>query len=255
MNEFSLIAFDMDGTLTESATPIEPETITLLESLLRHKKIAIASGATLNQFEQQLLKHFSCDTSYFKNLYLLPTNGSALYEYDNGWRSLYCIDFTEDEAREIMNAFDQALVKSGYETPATTYGPIIEHRCSQVTFAGLGVHAPCEEKAKWDPDHTKRERIVKNLSELLPELSVTIGGTTSIDVTKKGINKAYGLRRLLKHLDHSKDQLLYIGDTLFPGGNDAPALTLGTKCVPVTTVSDTRALIRQILNEVPAERL
>src|SRR3546814_18248596 len=56
--------------------------------------------------------------------------------------------------------------------------------------------APLDAKERWDPDFAKRQVIQADLRRRLPGLSITLGGTTSIDVTRKGVDKAYGLRRL-----------------------------------------------------------
>jgi len=252
MNHYDLIAFDLDGTLAESKSPLEEEMSELLCELLSDKKVVVASGASFSQFEKQFLSKFSCDNENLKNLYLLPTNGSALYEYERGkWKPVYKIEFEVTEAEEIFSAFHKALEEGGYARPEKIYGTVIENRGSQITFSALGSTAPLSEKEVWDPDHKKRERIVKILREILPEFSISIGGTTSIDITKSGISKAYGLRRLLRHLDIPKERLLYVGDALFPGGNDASALTLQAKCASVKNVSATKELIRNLLGGLP----
>ena len=103
------------------------------------------------------------------------------------------------------------------------WGKVIEDRGSQITFSALGQQAPLEEKNKWDPDYAKRKKIKAILDTIIPEFSVRMGGSTSIDVTKPGIDKAYGIRKLRDLLGISLKEMIFIGDALFVGGNDYPA--------------------------------
>jgi hydroxymethylpyrimidine pyrophosphatase-like HAD family hydrolase len=103
------------------------------------------------------------------------------------------------------------------------------------------------EKKKWDPDIAKRKRIAAILETLIPEFSIRIGGATSIDVTKPGIDKAYGIRKLRDTLHLSLKEMVYIGDALFPGGNDYPAEEAGVVSIPVKGPDDTNQVIRTIL--------
>ncbi len=103
------------------------------------------------------------------------------------------------------------------------WGEEIEDRGSQITFSALGQQAPNKEKEKWDPDFTKRKKIKVFLDNLIPEFSVRLGGETSIDITKPGIDKAYGIKKLRDTLGIAIHEMIFIGDALFPGGNDYPA--------------------------------
>lgn len=99
------------------------------------------------------------------------------------------------------------------------WGEIIEDQGSQITFSALGQQAPLDEKDKWDPDFTKRKKIKAILDTFIPEFSVRMGGATSIDVIKPGIDKAYGVRKLRDILGISLKEMIFIGDALFVGGN------------------------------------
>ena len=139
---------------------------------------------------------------------------------------LYSEDFTADEKGKIISSLKQAIGSSGFKVEKV-WGELIEDRGSQITFSALGQQAPLEEKKKWDPDFTKRKKIKALLDKLIPEFSVRLGGTTSIDVTKPGIDKAYGIRKLRDILGIAIQEMIFIGDALFPGGNDYPAEEAG----------------------------
>ena len=145
-----------------------------------------------------------------------------------------------------MEAFDKSLEATGF-TPEKTWGERIEDRGSQITFSALGQSAPIEAKATWDPDFEKRKVIQVDLQKRLPDLSINMGGTTSIDITKKGVDKGYGLKRLSKESGIPLDDMMFIGDAIFPGGNDYPAKEIGLKTVCVKNPDGTIAAIEGIV--------
>ena len=69
------------------------------------------------------------------------------------------------------------------------------------------------------------------------------GGSTSIDITRKGIDKAYGIRKLQAELGLSLDELLFIGDRLDETGNDRPVYELGVASVSVEDWHETLAVV------------
>jgi HAD superfamily hydrolase (TIGR01484 family) len=235
----------LDGTLAESKSPIDAEMATLLNSLLGIVQVAIISGGAWPQFEQQLLAHLLRGDA-FKNLSLLPTCGTKFYQYESGWRLLYSEDFSEPEKKKIIDALKQATASSQSRVKRV-WGQAIEDRGSQITFSALGQQAPLEEKTAWDPDFTKRKAIKAVLDTLIPEFSVRLGGATSIDVTKQGIDKAYGIRKLRDVLHIPIDQMLFIGDAVFPGGNDYPAKEAGALTIAVTNPHETKRVIEAII--------
>ena len=140
----------------------------------------------------------------------------------------------------------QAIDQSGVK-PAKVWGEQIEDRGSQITFSALGQEAPLQEKVKWDPDFTKRKKMKTILDGLIPEFSVRLGGSTSIDVTKPGIDKAYGIKKLRDVLAISIEEMIFIGDALFPGGNDYPAEQAGALSIRVRDPHETKRVIEAIV--------
>src|ERR1039458_5145548 len=144
--------------------------------------------------EKQLLAYLPHDERLV-NLSLLPTCGTQFFQYTGDWKKIYSEDLTADEKEKIVGSLNQAVGQAGYKVEKV-WGKVIEDRGSQITFSALGQQAPLEEKDKWDPDFTKRKKIKAILDTLIPEFSVRMGGSTSIDITKPGIDKAYGIRKL-----------------------------------------------------------
>jgi hypothetical protein len=240
-----LIVFDLDGTLAESKSALDAEMATLLSALLAIVKVSVISGGNWPQFEKQLLSNLPQD-DHLKNLSLLPTCGTKFYQYAGDWKKLYSEDFTTDEKERIVSSLKQALDSAGFKVEKV-WGEVIEDRGSQITFSALGQQAPIEEKKKWDPNFTKRKKIKALLDKLIPEFSVRLGGTTSIDVTKPGIDKGYGIRKLRDILGIAIPKMVFIGDALFPGGNDYPAKEAGVVSIQVNDPNETKRVIEAII--------
>lgn len=240
-----LIVFDLDGTLAESKSSLDVEMASLLHDLLGVVKVAVISGGDWPQFEQQLLSNLP-DDERLHDLSLLPTCGTKYYQYGEGWKKLYSEDFTEGEKAKITSSLNKALEVAGFKAQQV-WGEVIEDRGSQITFSALGQQAPLQEKAKWDPDFAKRQKIKAILDTLIPEFSVRLGGTTSVDVTKPGIDKAYGIRKLRDTLRIAIYEMIFIGDALFPGGNDYPAKEAGVVSIQVKGPSETKRVIETII--------
>jgi HAD superfamily hydrolase (TIGR01484 family) len=236
-----LVIFDLDGTLAESKASLDAEMATLLAGLLEVVKVAIISGGAWAQFEKQVLSYLPQD-GRLKDLSLLPTCGTKFYRYDGTWQKLYSEDFSTEERERIINGLNQAIDQSGFRA-VKRWGDLIEDRGSQITFSALGQGAPLDEKKKWDPDFKKRNQVKEILKPLLPEFSIQLGGSTSIDVTKPGIDKGYGVRKLHWTLGIAIDDMIFVGDAVFPGGNDYPAKQAGVVSIEVRDPRETKRVI------------
>ena len=241
----SLIVFDLDGTLAPSKSAIDSEMAKLLDSLLALVRVAIISGGALPQFQKQLLANLP-RREHFANLSLLPTCGTKFFTYASSWHERYSEDLSKAQRARIVSALNDAVAASGFQAQKT-WGEAIEDRGSQITYSALGQEAPLAEKERWDPDFSKRQKIKALLDVSIPEFSVRLGGSTSIDVTLPGIDKAYGIRKLRDILGVPIADMLYIGDALFPGGNDAPARETGATCIQVRDPEETKRVIETIV--------
>jgi len=243
-----LIVFDLDETLSLSKTPIDKEMAGLLKKLLARYKVSVISGGLWEQMRTQLVAPLlECDTP-LENLFIFPTCGACFYtHHDGGWVCVYENMFTQEEKKKIFDAFDKALPEAHFAYPKKLYGELIEDRGTQVTFSAFGQRAPLAIKSKWDPDMAKRKHIIEKLVKYIPEFEIRAGGSTSIDVTIQGIDKAYGVRQMETHLKIPRHAILFIGDRLHPGGNDYPVKELGVQCRSVRGPEDTKMLVRSFL--------
>ncbi len=240
-----LIVFDLDGTLAESKSAIDDEMAGHLSQLLGFAQVAIISGGDWPQFEKQVLNHLPAAYPA-KKLSILPTCGTKYYHYEKGWKQLYAENFTDAEKKKIITHLKEAVKESGLDIKKT-WGDQIEDRGSQITFSALGQKAPLKEKKDWDNDFAKRKKIKTVLDQSLQAFSITMGGATSIDITKPGIDKAYGIHKLHEVLDIKISEMIFIGDALFDGGNDHPARKTGVACIQVRGPEETKRVIETII--------
>jgi phosphomannomutase len=242
-----LVAFDLDGTLALSKQPLKPDMGEALADLLGVAHVAVISGGDWPQFDKQVASRLPAHAD-LSRLWLMPTTGTKLYRHDGGqgWYAVYAELFTDEQKAKILTAFDQALEETGF-VPEQTWGERIEDRGSQITFSALGQQAPLEAKEHWDPDFAKRKVIQANLKGKLPGLSINMGGATSIDITREGVDKAYGLRKLSETSGFPENSFLFLGDAIFPGGNDYPAKEMGLDTVRVRDPQETIAVIAGIV--------
>ena len=247
-----LIVFDLDGTIAESKSPLDDEMSALLRDLLSIVKVAVISGGNWPQFEKQLVSNLPRDAT-LENLSLLPTCGTKFYKYGSAWEELYSENFTDEEKAKIVGSLHEAIGSLGFNAKVA-WGEVIEDRGSQITFSALGQEAPLEEKKKWDPEFSKRKQIRALLDKSIPEFSVRLGGTTSVDITRQGIDKGYGIRKLRDILGVAISEMIFVGDALFPGGNDYPAMEAGVVSIRVRDPNKTKRVIEAIVACLDSKR-
>jgi len=246
-----IIAFDLDGTLAESKRPITGEMAKLVEELIKEKIVVIISGGTFKQFNTQFLPSLDkvCfESSDIKNLILLPTSGSQRYEYDLEKKEWILTDielFPENLKEKAKTVLKGMIDSKLYDIPDNPIGEYIEDRMTQLSISALGQEAPIEQKKLWDPDQKKRQKMKEVLDKELPEVTIAIGGTTTIDILPKGFDKAKGLTRLLDKIGMKIDDMVFVGDAIFPGGNDYSACEAGIECVKITGPDETKEVIKK----------
>lgn len=244
-----LVAFDLDGTLAESKQRVSAEMGELLAGLLVKMPVAIMSGAGYAQFEKQLLPALPPESNFSK-LYLFPDNAAQCYVYVDGkWRPQYDHAFSADEKARIMAAFDESLVEAGMPVPPRVWGERLEDRGAEVAFSALGQQAPLEAKEVWhNSSEPLRDALRAALAKRLPDFSISEGGLTTVQITRKGITKAYGIHRLTELTGISVSDMLYVGDALEEGGNDAVVVESGIKTHAVFGPAETAALIQTLIH-------
>lgn len=242
-----LMAFDLDDTLGPSKSPLPERMADLLVRLLERVPVGIISGGQFGQFQTQVIDRLDAPAAVLENLYLMPVTGTRYYRFAHGeWEQQYSEDLSSEQRLAALEVLEETAKALGYwETD--TYGPVLEDRGSQITFSALGQAAPPEIKAKWDPTDEKKNRLREAAQAKLPGLSVRSGGSTSIDITREGIDKAYGMRKLAEVTGIPLEDMIFVGDRLDPDGNDYPVKAMGVRTHAVGGWEDTADYVELLL--------
>lgn len=244
----TLVAFDLDDTLAPSKTALDPRMSALLVRLLDVAQVCIISGGQIAQFRSQVIEQLPAEASAkFTDLHLMPTCGTQYYRHDaDGWQQIYAENLTDDEKSRALAAVESEAKRLGL-WESETWGPILEDRGSQITFSALGQAAPVAAKTAWDPTGDRKTALREAVQALLPDLEVRSGGSTSVDITRKGIDKAYGMQKLADLTGVPLDDMLFIGDRLDPNGNDYPVLAMGVECYAVDGWEETADYLEKLI--------
>lgn len=245
-----LVAFDLDDTLAPSKSAVDHRMMALLLALLNLTEVCVISGGNIGQFRAQLLDGMHEATGeQLSRLHLMPTCGTQYYRYLEGeWSQVYAENLSDEEKNWAREAVEKSARQLGY-WEEKTWGPILEDRGSQITFSALGQSAPVEAKAAWDIKGTKKLALREAVQELVPDLEVRAGGSTSIDITRKGVDKAYGITKLAEHTGIRLEQMLFVGDRLDENGNDYPVKALGVECIAVKNWEDTALCVQKLISD------
>jgi len=245
-----VIAFDLDDTLAVTKSPISDRMSELLARLLEKYDVCVISGGKFEQFETQVVDRLQAPKHHLNKMHLMPTCGTRYYRYDeldDKWRQQYAEDLTTEQKKRIVEVLEKAAKEVGL-WEAKPYGEIIEDRGSQITYSALGQQAPAEKKYAWADTYAEEKKLLREkVAERLPDLEVRLGGTTSVDITRPGIDKAYGMQKLIDAIDIDKAEILFIGDKLMEGGNDYPVKAMGIDTIAVDGWEQTALVIEGIL--------
>lgn len=241
-----LAVFDLDGTLAPSKSPMEDSMRDTIEKLLQHKSIAIIGGGKYELFEFQFLNQINYPEELLSKIHLFPNTASRMYERKDGkWVEVYGDTLNKEEVALIFDAFKKSFLDVDWVHSDKLYGEQIEDRGTQVSFSAFGQEAPLEiKKAYQGSSNDRRLELKKALDKYLPEFEVRVAGTTTIDVTRKGIDKAYGLHQIQDRLGIKIEDMVFVGDALFEGGNDAAVIKTGVDTIAIDEPEDTELIIQ-----------
>ena len=249
-----VIAFDLDDTLAVTKSPISDRMGEILVRLLEHYDVCIISGGKFEQFKKQVVDRLEAPVHKLNRLHLMPTCGTRYYRYDElkqEWAIQYAEDLTESEKKRIIEVTEKAARAEGL-WPKNPYGDVIEDRGSQISISFLGQQAPAEERYAWAKKHGEdRLKVRAAIAEQIEEFEVRAGGSTTIDITRLGIDKAYGMKKLIEAIDISQDDILFVGDKLEEGGNDYPVKAMGIDTIAVERWEDTAFVLEGVLGVTP----
>lgn len=237
-----VISFDLDDTLAITKSAISPRMAAQLARLLETYDVCVITGGTFEQIRKQVINRLEVAPELLSKFHAMPTCGTRYYRFDaatNEWAMQYANDLSDEQKTQIMTALEETAKEMGIwcDNPA---GEIIEDRHSQITMSALGQQATPEDKYAWAEQYKDIRPVYRDkVAAKLPGLEVRIGGTTSTDITLPGIDKAYGIGKLMELNGWTKDEVLFFGDKLEEGGNDYPVKAMGIDSIAVDGWEDT----------------
>ena len=209
------VFFDLDKTLTVSRTPLSSEHQDLFEKLCAEKDVVVVTGGSAEQIREQITPRF--DGKY----YMLAQSGNHCVDKngDVPWNEA----LNETQIQAVFSFIE--LLKKDFAIPVKDSEDLTENRGAQITYSVLGFHEDNDKKYAFDPGDTKRRSALKTRSAEVENLkksgvAVEPAGTTSFNFFLAGRHKGFNIERFLKLKSWEKDDCLYVGDALFPGGND-----------------------------------
>ena len=239
--------FDLDDTLAESFHPPAPDMLEKLKNLLLRVPIAIITGAGFQRMHEQFLTSLESHPK-ISQLYIFPTSSAQAYIYAEGaWKLLYDLALTEGDRESIKKGLADAVAGIDVLKGIPSYGEQIIDKGSQIAYTPVGVDAPKELKDTWDSDGGKRQALLDSLKEKLPQFEILMGGVTTIDITRKNVNKAYGVKWLVEHLAIPAEEMFYVGDAFSETGNDTVVIPTGVQWRAVAGPSETLTIFDELL--------
>ena len=249
-SEAKAIAFDLDGTLARSKKPISPQIADCLTALTHRLPVAIVTGGRFALVRSQILDMLD-DRACKANMHLMPTSGTRYYRWDGTqWECVYEHNLSVAERQAAISSLERHAKEQGIWEDHV-WGDRIEDRGSQITFSALGQLAPIAAKESWDPTNEKKNRLAEAVSADVPDLAVRSGGSTSVDISLRGVDKAYAVRQLATALHIDVSQMIYLGDRMDPDGNDYPAVNAGTIALRVTGPEETLEVCGELIRRLP----
>lgn len=206
-----LIAFDLDGTLTQHKSPLGEKNRALLDQLAKKYKLLMVGAGQCERIFNQMGKY---------PIDIIGNYGLQYCKYNAESRSLDTVfDLTFPCDKESVSARVTALrEKYGFTDFA---GDGVEfHPSGCVTFAILGTKAKIEDKLAFDPDRSKRRAIYGEVCEVFSDYIVFVGGSSSFDMTPAPYDKRHALEAYCRENGYSHDEVIFVGDDYGEGGND-----------------------------------
>lgn len=230
MDQLKLVAFDLDGTLTQHKEPLGEENRRVLDALAqRYRLVMVGAGQAGRIFRQ--MGGYPMD--------IIGNYGLQYARYDVQSGELQMVrDLQLPCDRESVERRIAVLrQRFGYEDFA---GESVEyHPSGCVTFPVLGTKAQQADKLAFDPERTKRRAVYDLVVQAFPEYHVFVGGSSSFDMAPRPYNKYHALDEYCRQLGITHDQVVYMGDDYGQGGNDE---SVYLSDIPFITVDDYRTL-------------
>lgn len=241
------ILFDLDDTLAPPHVPLSVETAQGVARFTAVMPVAVVTAAPFHRIMRDFVDVLPAATNR-ANLYIFSENAAQCRRFDGGsWKIAYGQTIALSERSQIRSAIQQAIDETSALEGVAMYSERILDREAGVTLATLGQKAPQVARQTWDPDQSRRRVLYDAIVKKLPHWHVYIGGLTSIDISREDVSKARAVEWLSEHLQIKPSEMLYIGDALYEGGNDFPAIATGIQTRGTSGPEETLTIIDELL--------
>ncbi len=239
--------FDLDETLALSLQIPSRRATEGLVALLERIPVCIMTGRKFEEVQSEFLDPLTI-SPHAKRLYFMASGASKGFRFEEGaWREVFSHELTKGEREVIRRAIEETVEETNALKGLPCYGECYIDKGTMLTFAMLGVSIPEDAKRSWDPGNVQRKKFWSVLAPKLPTYDVFMGGFSAIDITRKGINKAYGVKWLAEKLKIAPSDMLYVGDALYEGGNDAVVIPTGIQTRSVSGPEETLTVLDELL--------
>lgn len=231
-----VIAFDLDGTLTQHRTPLEEKNMALLKALSEKYYVMIVGAGTCQRIRKQI---------NYLPLDIIGNYGMEYEKYDlkAGKPVSVYSETTECDEEDILKRADIVRKRFGYtEYAGDSVG---FHSTGAFTLALLGTGAAIEDKLSFDCDHKKRFVMLDDVKAIFPDYNVFIGGSSSFDMVKTPYDKYYALDRFCKSEGLSHKDLVFVGDGYGIGENDESVYKSDIDFICVDDYRDCDKIVRE----------
>ncbi len=231
-----LMAFDLDGTLTQHKTPLSPEHRSVLDALGKKYRLLMAGAGMCRRIFNQM-GNYPID--------ILGNYGMQYGEYDADAKDLIIKEnITLPCDRESIEVRVTAL-REKYGYTEFTGDNVEYHASGCVTIPLLGTKAQQSDKLAFDPDRKKRRAIYKDVKQIFSDYNVFVGGSSSFDMAPAPYNKAYALQKYCAERKITSDEVVYVGDDYGQGGNDESVYLSDFRFVKVDNYLDFPEIMKQ----------
>lgn len=233
-----LIAFDLDGTLSQHRSTPPPESFALLDELSKDYRLLMVGAGACERIHRQM-KNYPID--------IIGNYGMQTARFN---RQAGCLELVESSAvpadrEEALRHAAELRRMYGWEKYA---GDTMEfHPSGMLTLPLLGTKAVIEDKLAADPTRKIRQAALDEVRKRFTGYTVFVGGSSSFDIVPLPYRKSFALEMFAKKSGISLDEMLYAGDDYGPGGNDEDVYTSGIRFVRVDDYRHVAGLMKAAL--------
>jgi phosphomannomutase len=236
-----VLLFDIDNTLTPPRQPLNHEMAEVLKNL--DHQFHVAAGSNYGILESQFFRPLN-EFGFKGKFHAFINNGASHCEfnYADGFSMKVVSDFDfrahlgDEDFKFLIDVLERAEASPEFriQPPLRIVGNTIGLRGSMINFVPIGR----KEGERDDPDYREardmfvefdertgyRLKLLAHLNTELArlietrDLSITLGGETSFDLSIRNKDKSNAVWSLL---EMGVERIIFLGDALFENGNDA----------------------------------